>query len=72
MAKHGLTQNDISRISGLSLPSISKKFAQGDEFKITPAYRILKYFRDLGENVDFESLFCNEIQHSMVLEASGQ
>lgn len=61
MAKHRLTQNRLAEISGLSLPSISKKFTQGEEFKITPAYKILKYFREKGEKISFEDLFCAEM-----------
>jgi transcriptional regulator with XRE-family HTH domain len=68
MAKHRLTQNDISEISGLSVPSISKKFTKGEEFKITPACKILKHFRALGETVDFETLFCE----GFISKASGQ
>lgn len=69
MAKHAMTQNDIAQVSGLSLPSVSNKFTKGEEFKITPAYKILKYFRDMGEKIDFETLFCEEIKFS---KASGQ
>lgn len=68
MAKHNLTQSDISKISGLSLPSVSKKFTKGEEFKITPAYKIFQYFKSLGENISFESLFCE----GFILKASGQ
>jgi hypothetical protein len=71
MAKHGLTQNDISKISSLSLASVSNKFTKGEEFKITPAYCILKYFRDLGEAVEFETLFCENIS-SEYSKAIGQ
>lgn len=75
MAKHRLKQCDISKISGLSLASISKKFTQGEEFKVTPAYKILKFFREKGENVSFDELFCvdmvTDVTESVFLQASG-
>ena len=61
MAKYGLSQADISKISGISEVIISKKLTTGQEFKNTPAYKILTYFRNKGENVDFEELFCPHV-----------
>jgi len=62
MAKYSLTQGDISDISGLSEVSVSKKFQNGYEFKITPACRILLYFKEHGETkLTFEELFCVHI-----------
>lgn len=61
MAKYGLSQANIATISGISEVSINKKFSKGQEFKITHAYKILKYFRDKGEDVTFEELFCAQV-----------
>lgn len=58
MAKYGLSQSDIAEIAGISEVSISKKLNTGQDFKITHAYKIFTHFKNLGENVDFEELFC--------------
>lgn len=61
MAKYGLSQSEIAKIAGISEVSLSKKLNTGQEFKITPAYRIITHFRNLGENVNFEELFCAQL-----------
>lgn len=61
MAKHGMSQAEIAKIAGISEVSLSKKLNTGREFKITPACKILAHFRSLGENVEFEELFCTQV-----------
>jgi predicted transcriptional regulator len=57
MAKYKLTQQDIADIAEMSLPAVSKKFYKGEEFKISNAVKIIQYFREKGEQMEFEDYF---------------
>jgi len=61
MAKYRIYQSDIAIIAEMSLPSVSKKFYKGEDFKIASAVKIAKYFRDKGETIDFEEYFCEPV-----------
>ena len=57
MSKYGLFQSDMAKIAEMSLPSISKKFYKNQDFKVSNAANIAEYFREKGEDFNFEEYF---------------
>jgi DNA-binding XRE family transcriptional regulator len=64
MAKHGLTRKNISEIVGLSYRHTIRKLNKDKTsrgivalFDIVEAGRIVKYFKDLGEEVTIDGIF---------------
>ena len=62
MAKHGLTISSMAKVVGISYQSMWSKLHGKNEFTLSEAKKIVKYFNSLGEDHTVEGIFFNSAQ----------
>lgn len=57
MAKHGVSRDDVSKTIGVSYRNTLKKINGDTAFDIIEAGKVVRVFKDNGENVTIDDIF---------------